>query len=324
VQLCFNLPPAQDNISKNIAPPIITGKHQHDKSILFEANHMYPPSPSQVQHRVLNPCFLLITGLLFFCSRTTAQPFFLPHAYAHNDYWHKRPLLDALDNGFTHVEADVYLRHSRLVVSHNPPFFRRRHTLEDLYLRPLLQRFIKDSAHQQSPMDTIVLMIDIKSKSGRTIRALNRFLVKYKPVLSTYEDNKVTIRNLTLVITGHRKQCGPEKDGPKYLFVDADLKKLDDQQEPSSLYLTASCKYSSLISWKGKGQILPFQQHRLKSLIEQAHSIGAKVRLWGSPDNTPVWNFLMGCGVDLINTDKLVDLRNYFVKNGVVEQLPNN
>ena len=244
------------------------------------------------------------------------------HAYAHNDYWHKRPLLDALDNGFTHVEADVYLRHSRLVVSHNPPFFRRRHTLDELYFRPLLQRFIKDSA--QSPMDTIVLMIDIKSKSGRTIRALNRFLDKYKPILSTYEDGKVTIRNLTLVITGHRGLCSLDNNGPKYLFVDADLKKLDHQQEPSDLYLTASCKYSSLISWKGRGEIAPVQQHRLKSLIEKAHAIGAKVRLWDSPDNTPVWNFLMRCGVDLINTDKLVNLRNYFVHAGVNDQLHDN
>jgi hypothetical protein len=286
---------------------------------------MYLSTPAtQVFHLVLKACCPLIAGLLFFCFRTTAQPFFLPHAYAHNDYWHKRPLLDALDNGFTHVEADVYLRHSRLVVSHNPPFFRRRHTLDELYFRPLLQRFIQDSAHQQSPMDTIVLMIDIKSKSGRTIKALNRLLDKYKPVLSTYEDGKVTIRNLTLVITGHRGLCSPDNNGPKYLFFDADLKKLDHQRDPSDLYLTASCRYSSLISWKGRGQILQFQQHRLKSLIERAHSIGAKVRLWGSPDNTPVWNFLMRCGVDLINTDKLVDLRDYFVNNGINDQLHNN
>lgn len=277
-----------------------------------------------MHRRILKTCCLLITGLLFFSPRTTAQPFSLPHAYAHNDYWHKRPLLDALENGFTHVEADVYLRHSRLVVSHNPPFFRRKHTLEELYFRPLLQRFMQDSAHQQSPLDTIVLMIDIKSKGRRTIRALNRFLDKYKPVLSTYENGKVTIRNLTLVITGHRRLDSPDNDGPQYLFVDADLKNLDDQQEPTDLYFTASCKYSSLISWKGRGQIPPVEQHRLRALIERAHSIGAKVRLWASPDNTPVWNFLIRSGVDLINTDKLVALRDYFVHTSANDQVRNN
>ena len=33
----------------------------------------------------------------------------LPRAHAHNDYLHQRPLLDALDNGFCSVEADISL-----------------------------------------------------------------------------------------------------------------------------------------------------------------------------------------------------------------------
>jgi hypothetical protein len=33
----------------------------------------------------------------------------LRHAHAHNDYQHKRPLLDALDQGFGSVESDVFL-----------------------------------------------------------------------------------------------------------------------------------------------------------------------------------------------------------------------
>src|ERR1700754_1334765 len=103
----------------------------------------------------------------------------LPHGYAHNDYFHKRPLLDALDNGFTHVEADVYLRHSRLVVSHNPPLFRRKHTIEELYLQPLLKRFETARTEGPSALDTIVLMIDIKSRGRRTICALNKVLTQY-------------------------------------------------------------------------------------------------------------------------------------------------
>ena len=37
----------------------------------------------------------------------TATP--LANAHAHNDYEHERPLLDALDQGFTSIEADVFL-----------------------------------------------------------------------------------------------------------------------------------------------------------------------------------------------------------------------
>jgi hypothetical protein len=52
---------------------------------------------------------LLFIVFLLVANSTNAQTIILPNAYAHNDYWHKRPLLDALDNGFTYVEADVFL-----------------------------------------------------------------------------------------------------------------------------------------------------------------------------------------------------------------------
>jgi hypothetical protein len=44
----------------------------------------------------------------------------LANAHAHNDYEHKRPLFDALDNGFTSVEADVFLVDGKLLVGHWP------------------------------------------------------------------------------------------------------------------------------------------------------------------------------------------------------------
>ena len=42
-----------------------------------------------------------------------------PAAHAHNDYEHDRPLLDALEHGFTSVEADVWLVDGELRVAHD-------------------------------------------------------------------------------------------------------------------------------------------------------------------------------------------------------------
>ena len=64
----------------------------------------------------------------------------LPHAHAHNDYEHARPLLDALAHGFCSVEADVFLRDGRLLVAHTPLDLKPERTLERLYLDPLRQR----------------------------------------------------------------------------------------------------------------------------------------------------------------------------------------
>src|SRR4051812_44226103 len=42
----------------------------------------------------------------------------LKNAHAHNDYLHPRPLFDALDQGFTSVEVDVFLVNGQLLVGH--------------------------------------------------------------------------------------------------------------------------------------------------------------------------------------------------------------
>src|SRR5689334_22425965 len=77
----------------------------------------------------------------FICAFSTAAQTPLPRAHAHNDYEHARPLLDALDQGFGSVEADIYLVDGQLLVAHNRQDVKRERTLEKLYLAPLKQRF---------------------------------------------------------------------------------------------------------------------------------------------------------------------------------------
>ena len=68
-------------------------------------------------HYLKNACLFLLIAMLLFATAMNVQNSILPNAYAHNDYWHKRPLLEALDNGFRYIKADVYLRNNELVVA---------------------------------------------------------------------------------------------------------------------------------------------------------------------------------------------------------------
>lgn len=258
---------------------------------------------------------LLVLFLFAATVRVTAQVIALPHAYAHNDYWHKHPLFDALNNGFTHIEADVYLRHSSLVVAHALPMFKKHHTLERLYLKPLYDRLINNKDCQQTSMDTIVLMIDIKSNGEKTYHQLTKMISRLKPILSSVENGKMVIRNLTLVLTGHYPLQLLKKEERRLVFLDEDLRKVNTGNGTLDMYTTASCRYSRLISWKGKGMMPLFEKERLNSLVQKAHLLGEKVRLWGSPENARVWGELRSCGVDLINTDKLGALKNFFIND---------
>lgn len=257
---------------------------------------------------IINALFAVTTGL-------TAQTPILPHAYAHNDYCHKRPLLDALDNGFTYVEADVYLRNGNLVVAHILPCFKKKRTLEALYLKPLLS-FVERNGENKKGNGInecrLTLMIDIKSDANKTYEALSLLLDKYRSILSEYEDGRLTVRNVTVVLTGHQPYDLVKSRESRFVFMDEDLRKAAADTS-TNLYSIASCKYSRLLKWKGKGVIPEKEVNRLEYYVTQAHKNGCKVRLWASPENKTVWSELLKCNVDLINTDKLARLRNFLL-----------
>jgi hypothetical protein len=107
-----------------------------------------------------------------------------PHAgHAHNDYWHDRPLLDALERGFCSVEADVFLRDGDLLVGHAVGELRPGRTLAAVYLDPIRERLEATGcvAHDGRPF---TLLVDIKADGvgayrvlAEQLRPLKRFLV---------------------------------------------------------------------------------------------------------------------------------------------------
>lgn len=256
--------------------------------------------------------FQTLVAMMFLLSATTveSQNIILPNAYAHNDYWHKRPLLDALDNGFTYVEADVYLKNGRLIVTHILPYFKNKKTLEELYLKPLLQ-YVNDNAKSANPVNCpLTLMIDIKTDADKTYKALALLLQKYRSILSGYQNGELTMRNVSVVITGHKPYNMFTGEADRLAFLDEDLRQAD-KDSSTNIYQVASCKYSSIVKWKGKGTISEKDVQRLEYFVLQAHKSGRKVRLWGSPDKKKVWSELLKCNVDLINTDKINTLRTF-------------
>ena len=253
---------------------------------------------------------LLSIVLVFSIMGAAAQTAMLPNAFSHNDYRRKRPLQDALNHGFRYVEADVYLRKGKLIVAHILPCLKKNRTLEGLYLQPLLD-YVERRDQPQNLIDTpITLMIDIKSDADQTYHALLELLEKYKPILSHYDSTGTIPGKVTIVVTGNKPAKLISDKNSGYVFMDDNLRQITPYNF-SELYPIASCKYSRLLKWKGKGAISPEDKRRLKFYVAEAHKRGRKVRLWASPENKMVWNELLACKVDLINTDRLSSLRRF-------------
>lgn len=247
----------------------------------------------------------------------------LANAYAHNDYWQKRPLWDALDNGYTHIEVDIFKVADEFVVAHLIPFFRQGKTLESMYLQPLYERIQKNKGYvYPGYSQPITLMVDIKLNGESTYRSLKRLLKRYRSILTSYENGVLHERQVTVVLSGSKpfQQLPTEKI--RYAFIDEDLKKIQSSKYTKDICPITSCKFSSLIEINDDGSLDISEKQKLTQFVTTAHQQGKKVRLWATPEKEILWNELLECGVDLINTDRLISLKTFLVNRTQTEKMP--
>ncbi|MBT3615020.1 MAG: hypothetical protein HN524_03430, partial [Verrucomicrobia bacterium] len=119
-------------------------------------------------------------------AKSAADPAPLVRAHAHNDYYHKRPLLDALASGFCSVEADVFLKDDTLLVAHSRFELKKERTLESLYLAPLAKRVKANGGSVYKTKAPFHLMIDFKTDGPATYTALKPLLEKYRSMLTAF------------------------------------------------------------------------------------------------------------------------------------------
>lgn len=244
----------------------------------------------------------------------TQQATPLPNAYSHNDYWQKRPLLDALNNGYTNIEVDIFKIGDEFVVAHLIPFFRQGKTLENMYLRPLYERIKMNNGFLYTNyMQPITLMIDIKLNGESTYRSLRNLFKRYRSILTSYENGVIYERQVTIVLSGSKPFQQLQKEKVRYAFIDEDLRGIQSSSYKNILCPITSCKFSNLINWDGNGLIPDLEKQKLIRFVSSAHQQGKKVRLWATPEKENLWDCLLECGVDLINTDRLSSLKTFLV-----------
>ena len=234
----------------------------------------------------------------------------LPHAHAHNDYAHRRPLLDALAHGFTSVEADVFLWRGELYVGHTWLDLRPGRTLDRLYLQPLARRARARKGRIYPDGSPFYLLIDVKTDARSTYLALDRLLARYADVLSNCQAGRFERRAVTVVISGNcaRDLIGTQK--VRYAGIDGRPGDLDSNA-PAHLIPFISAAWSSQFRWRGQGPMPAAERDRLGALVKKAHRHGRRVRFWATPERPELWRELRAAGVDLINTDRLAALRDF-------------
>jgi hypothetical protein len=227
----------------------------------------------------------------------------LINAHAHNDYEHARPLFDALDHGFTSVEADIFLVDGKLRVGHNRFALKPERTLESLYLAPLAERVHRNGGHVYPDTTRFFLLIDIKDDPRQTYPELQKLLARHADMLTTVEAGKARPGAITVVLTGNRPQIANDKR-VRYAGLDGRLADLDSHA-PAHLMPMISDNWTKQFDWNGSGPIPENERTKLREIVKKAHASGRVVRFWATPEDETVWRELRSAGVDLINTDEL-------------------
>lgn len=237
----------------------------------------------------------------------------LPNAHAHNDYEHDRPLFDALAQGFTSVEADVYLIGEELYVAHDrPKSLSTDRTLAALYLQPLLE-ISKTNGGGIYPgyKEPFYLMIDIKTDAEETYAVLKRQLEAYAPLLRVYEGEKLVSHGPVMIfLSGNRPIETVRAESRRLVALDGRPEDLG-QGFSAEVMPVVSQRYGKILQWRGEGKIPKKQWKKLKQLADAVEHEGKQLRLWASPEDPKVWETLLRAGADLINTDELAALRNF-------------
>ncbi|QFG23592.1 phosphatidylinositol-specific phospholipase C/glycerophosphodiester phosphodiesterase family protein [Actinomadura sp. WMMB 499] len=240
----------------------------------------------------------------------------LPQAHAHNDYHHERPLLDALEHGFTSVEADVWLVDGELLVAHDAWELPEAGTFEDLYLDPLTN-LVKGKGRGVYPRwdGTFQLLVDIKTEAESTYAAVEDELAEHRRILARYQRGKVHRGPVQAVISGNRPLETMRAAKRRYGFYDGRSGDLGGPLDARLMPLVSD-NWNNLFGWRGVGPMPAAERARLHEMVDSAHRAGQRIRFWATPDapgpaRDAVWTELRAAGVDHINTDDLPGLREF-------------
>ena len=156
-------------------------------------------------------------------------------------------------------------------------------------------------------------MIDIKTEAIATEQVLKKQLEAYPDIISEMEQGSYHKRTVTVFLSGNRTVKPSTPFEVNYAGIDG---------RPSHLGLgfsaermpVISTNYKRVLNWRGGKPIPKEELQKLKALVNEAHAEGKKVRLWASPERIDVWEVLYDVGVDLINTDKLEELKAFLLE----------
>lgn len=239
-------------------------------------------------------------------------------AHAHSDSDHDRPLLDALEHGFTSVEADVWYADGEVLVGHHWEDTDPSRTLAGLYLEPLARLVAGHGGTVFPDHAGFQLLIDLKHDHQDVYPAVEDALRRFPGLASSWQDGVVTEGAVTAVVSGDRPRAVMASRPVRHAAYDGRLGEIGAGLHHTFMPLVSD-NWTETFTWTGEGPMPWHERTRLREIVTSAHADGHLVRFWATPDETGeartrLWTELRDAGVDYLNTDDLAGLRDFVIR----------
>ncbi|MDR3195042.1 MAG: phosphatidylinositol-specific phospholipase C/glycerophosphodiester phosphodiesterase family protein [Tannerella sp.] len=247
----------------------------------------------------MNKCTVFfIACCLLTAGRAAAQDV---RIHSHNDYDRDVPFFQAYLQQAASIEADIFAtgREDELLVAHNAADLPSAPSLDEAYLRPLVDLFRRNGGRAWKNSDRqLILLVDLKTPFDPALKLLVDKLQRHPDVF----DPGVNPHAVRVVISGDRPPAEAFERYPAFIFFDG--AHTDYSSEQLERIGMISFSLGSFTRWDGAGRLSPDDYRALCKAIDAAHALGKPIRFWGTPDSPVAWSLLHQLGTDFINTDR--------------------
>lgn len=234
-----------------------------------------------------------------------AQVLRIDRAISAADHKRKKPLFEAMDAGLAGVSIKIkYGKDGSLTCSGK--------SFEELYLKPLQARVSANNGWvYPSRPDEFVVLAEIDGDSTLAYAALEKYLLSYQEMLSSFVDGKRNKHAVKLILSGDVPRQQILRSSNRYCTLDEPIQKPDARYDGNSVSISV-LNFGKVFSWDGELNMPNMQYHSFISYIKNAHKAGRLVVLRNIPEKPNAWGIFLEANADYLEIEDIEAFVRYW------------